>query len=196
MDYTELKELLVRNRSIRRFREDERIREETLNKIVSLACLCASGRNLQPLKYHIVSGREECDKMFPTLQWAGYLVDWPGPKEGERPAAYLLQGLDTRITKNCLCDEGLQLQAITLGAASLGLGGCIIKSFNAPLIKEMFRLPEWFSLSYVVALGYPAETVVLESVSADTDLNENIKYYRTPDGVHHVPKRQLKDILI
>lgn len=189
-----LKELLKRDRTYRRFDENYVINRETLLDLVNLCRFCSSGRNLQPLKYFIVNDKEIRDQIFPILKWAGYLTDWEGPIQGERPTAYLVQCLDTSLTKNCLCDDGLQLQAITLGAVAKGLGCCIIKSFNAIKLKEICNLKENLEPIYVLALGLPIEKVVIE----DLNLEEtgDIKYFRTSDEVHHVPKRILNELII
>ena len=192
MDFTQYKALLAADRSVRRFCQAKTIDHSILRELVGLATLCASGRNLQPLKYRLVSTPEECEAVFPLLAWAGYLTDWPGPEEGERPAAYLVQCLDTDMTTNCLCDDGIQLQAITLGARSLGIGACIIKAFNAAKISETLDLPANLKPLYVLALGFPAETIKLEPLSQEGDY----KYYRSADGFHHVPKRSVDDIII
>lgn len=195
MDKFEIvKGLLERDRSVRRFEENRRISRETLERLIDLTRYCASGRNLQPLKYRIVTDKEECERVFPLLAWAGYFENWSGPEEGERPVAYIVQCLDSRLTKNCLCDDGLQLQAITLGATSLNIGGCIIKSFQIMPLKEVLNLPEWTQPLYVLALGYSKEKVQIEILEVETP--ESIKYYRTPDGMHHVPKRPLESLLI
>lgn len=183
------KELLISDRSYRRFDESKKITEEELLKLVELTRYCASGRNLQPLRYRIVSSEEECDKVFRLLAWAGYLTDWDGPEAGERPVAYLVQCLDGRLAKDCLCDDGLQLQAITLGARTLGMGGCILKAFDPNKMKEALGLEEYYLPRYVLALGYPVEEVVIEDMGEDIDAD--YKYWRTADGIHHVPKRPL-----
>lgn len=193
-DFKVIESLLRQDRSVRRFDAEREIGEDLLRELVGLTRYCASGRNLQPLKYRIVCDRAENERIFPLLAWAGYLADWDGPEKNERPAAYLVQCLDTRLTKNCLCDDGLQLQSITLGATAKGLGGCIIKSFNKGGICEALSLPEWADPIYVLALGYPKETV--EIVDTDGNLDADIKYYRTPDAVHHVPKRPLNELII
>lgn len=187
------RELLKSDRSIRRFREEERIDTTQLESLVELTRYCASGRNLQPLRYRIVTAREECERVFPLLGWAGYLKDWPGPVEGERPAAYLVQCIDRELTSDCMCDDGLQLQAITLGAAAMGLGCCIIKSFNGDRLREALAIEERYEPLYVLAIGRPLEMVVIEDMAPGS---EEIKYYRTPDAIHHVPKRQLPELLI
>ena len=165
-----------------------------LKEIVGLTRFCASGRNLQPLKYTIVNQKSQCDQIFTILKWAGYLTDWDGPKEGERPTAYIVQFLDTNITKNPLCDEGLQLQAITLGAVAMGYGACIIKSFNVAKLQEILGTDGYLQPTYVVALGKPVEKVVIENLTISSE--EGIKYYRDTDGTHHVPKRTLDEILV
>lgn len=193
-DFEILSALLKADRSIRRFDSSKEISRSTLEKLVELTRYCASGRNIQPLKYRMVYTPDECEALYPTLKWAGYLTDWDGPEKGERPVAYLVQCLDKSITQNLLCDDGIQLQALTLGARALGIGGCIIKSFNIPKISEVLNLDSHLVPHYVLALGFPVEKVVIEDMpeSADADY----KYYRTADGVHHVPKRPLPSLII
>lgn len=186
-----LKELLSKNRSYRRFRQDVRIPMEDLEELVGYTRLCASGRNAQPLRYAIVNNEVMCEHVFPQLAWAGYLTDWPGPEDGERPSAYLIQLLDTRIVENCLCDDGIQAQTILLGAVEKGYGGCIIKAFKNENLRELLQLPEYMKIMYVLALGKPNEIVVIEDMK-DADY----KYWRDNQDVHHVPKRKERDLIV
>ena len=181
----------MRNRSYRRFDESYRISEDDLREIVELCRYTASGRNLQPMKYRIVTSREECDEIFPLLKWAGYLSDWDGPEAGERPAAYLIQCLDTELTRQPLCDDGIQLEAVTLGAVSKGLGCCIIKSFNKQEVEKRLGLSASMEAIYVIALGKPVEKVRIEDMEGG-----EIKYWRDSSHIHHVPKRSLEEILV
>ena len=189
-----LRGLLTKDRSVRRFRQHERISDATLTRLVDLTRLCASGRNLQPLRYRLVSSPEECQHVFPMLAWAGYLTDWDGPAEGERPAAYIIQCLDTSLTPNCLCDDGLHLQTLTLGACAMGIGACIIKSFKADSLHAMLGLDSSLKILYVLALGYPAEDFRIEDTDGTHDAD--IRYYRTKDGIHHVPKRPTEELIV
>ena len=184
------KDLLQKARSFRRFDQTVRIPEEELQELVGLVRWCPSGRNAQPLKYAIVNTEVGCARIFPQLAWAGYLTDWAGPEEGERPAAYLIQLLDTRIVENCLCDDGIQAQTLMLGAVEKGYGGCIIKAFKQEALRDILRLPEYMKIMYVLALGKPKEEVVLEDMQG-----EDYKYWRDPEGVHHVPKRKVETLI-
>ncbi len=192
MNFDDFKALLEADRSIRRFQFDKKISEEQLLRLVDLTRYCASGRNLQPLRYRVVFGDEECAEVYKLLAWAGYYQDWDGPVPDERPTAYMVQCLDTTLTNNPLCDEGLQLQAITLGARAMGIGCCIIRSFNREKLSEVIALPESMSPGYVIAMGYPAERAEVVPMPRSGD----IRYYRDGDDTQCVPKRSLDDILI
>lgn len=194
IDFASLRQLMESNRTVRRFVESKKVGRGELESIVELTRYCPSGRNAQPLKYILITSEEDCDKVYPLLKWAGYFTDWDGPEPGERPAAYIIQCLDMEYGNNCLCDDGLQLEAITLGMHTLGLAGCIIKAFNAPKLSEVLSIDARYQPRYVVALGYPAEEVRLESMDGSKDAD--FKYYRTPDGIHHVPKRPLRELLL
>ena len=85
--FTILRDMLKADRTVRRFRQDQRIEPDTLLRLVELTRYCASGRNLQPLRYRVVTAVEECCALFPSLAWAGYYSEWDGPLEGERPSA-------------------------------------------------------------------------------------------------------------
>ena len=194
IDFESLRRLVVADRTVRRFQEYRRVPAETLESLIELTRYCHSGRNAQPLRYMAVSDPVMCDNVYPALKWAGYYQDWNGPEVGERPVAYLVQCLDTKYGQECLCDDGLQLEVISLGMRTLGLGGCIIKAFNARHIADALGLEERFKPRYVMAIGYPAEEVSLEDMDGNEDAD--FKYYRTQDGVHHVPKRPLSELII
>ncbi len=80
-----LKDLVRKSRTVRRFYQDGPIDMDTLRGLVDLARLAPSGSNLQPLKYYLSNQPEKNAIIFQNLAWAGYLKDWPGPQEGERP---------------------------------------------------------------------------------------------------------------
>jgi nitroreductase len=187
-----IRKLIISNRTYRRFYQNEPIESKTLRQLVDLARLSGSAANLQPLKYILTCEAERNASVFPHLSWAGYLRDWPGPPEGERPSAYIIILLDTAISKSAGCDHGIAAQSILLGAAEMGLGGCMIGSIRREGLRTELNLEDQFEILLVIALGKPKETVRLENVGADGD----IRYWRDEDGVHHVPKRSLDDIIL
>jgi nitroreductase len=187
-----IKDVILRNRSYRRFYQEVAVERETLRELVDLARLSASAMNKQLLKY-ILSGEPEKNALvFPHLAWAGYLEDWPGPSEGERPSAYIIILGDTEISRNYFVDHGIAAQSILLGAVERGLGGCMLASVDRDGLREALKIPSRYEILLVLALGKPKEKVVIDGVGPDGD----IKYWRDKDMVHHVPKRSLGEIII
>ena len=187
-----LGELVERNRSYRRFYQESVVGMDTLRELVNLARLSASGANRQPLKYMLSAEPERNALIFAHLGWAAYLEDWEGPEEGERPAAYVVVLGDLDISQAFGVDHGIAAQSILLGATERGLGGCIIASIQREALREALGIEACYKILLVLALGKPKERVVIDAVGPDGD----IKYWRDAEGVHHVPKRSLEEIIV
>ena len=187
-----IKELILKNRSYRRFHQDVSIDLETLKELVDLARCSASGANRQPLKYILSCDAEKNGKIFPNLFWAGALKDWPGPAEGERPSAYIIILLDKEMSQSPGVDHGIAAQSMLLGAVDKGFGGCMMGAINRDGLREVLQIPERYEILLTIALGKPNEKVVLETVGEDGNTN----YWRDDESVHHVPKRSLDEIII
>lgn len=187
-----IKDLIIKNRSYRRFCENENIDNSLLIELVDLARLSASGGNKQPLKYIISTDKNMNQKIFSCLAWATYLSDWNGPEAGERPNSYIIILGDKGVSSTFGCDHGIAAQSILLGAVEKGYGGCIIGSIQKDNLKSVLDLPDIYEILLVIALGKPKESVVIEEI----DSNGDIRYYRDENQIHHVPKRKLEDIII
>jgi len=187
-----IRDLVLRNRSCRRFDEEFIIERATLENLVDLARLSPSVANLQPLRYILSCTPEKNARIFPHLAWAGYLKDWPGPTEDERPAAYIVILSDTEIGDAFGCDHGIAAQSILLGAVEQDLAGCMIGSIDRNALGAALHIAPRHKILLVVALGKPYETVVIEEAGPQGD----IKYWRDENGVHHVPKRPLQELII
>lgn len=185
-----IENLVKKNRSYRRFYEEKEITKESILELLELARFTPSAANKQSTRYMISCTPEQNEKVFSNLFWAGYLKEWAGPEKGERPSAYIL--VLAPVNENLAHDEGIKSQTILLGAAEKGLGGCIFGSIDRPQLMEDMHVPTEYKISLVIALGYPKEEVVIE----DIDAKEDIKYYRDENAVHHVPKIQLKDLVL
>ncbi|MDQ5986416.1 MAG: hypothetical protein CSYNP_02140 [Syntrophus sp. SKADARSKE-3] len=187
-----IRELVIKNRSYRRFDESHVVTKEILRELVDLARQTASAANKQPLKYFLSCDPQTNAIIFETLAWAGYLPDWPGPSEGERPSAYILMLGDKDISASYDYDNGISAQTILLGAVDKGMGGCMIASVQRAKLREKLNISDRYEILLAIALGKPIETVIIEAVKPDGD----IKYWHDSQGHHHVPKRSLDDIII
>ena len=187
-----LSNLVFRNRSYRRFDESYPVARKTLVELVELTRFTASAANLQPLKYILSADEETNGLVFPCLAWAAYLKEWEGPAPGERPSAYIVILIDEAVAKEAGCDTGIAAQTIMLGAAEKGLGGCMIASIQEEKLRSALAIPEPLQIRLVLALGKPAETVVVEDIEAGGD----IRYWRDEKGVQHVPKRKREELIV
>lgn len=190
--WSSMNRLTFINRSIRRFKEKSRIKEKTLLKLINLARQSASGANLQPLKYILSASADKNQLIFPTLSWAGYLKDWQGPEEGQRPSAYIIILGDTDLGNSFQYDAGIASQSITLGAAEKGLGACLIGSIKRETLRKELEIPEKYQILLVIALGKPAETVIIEPLIDEMD----VQYWRDEKDRHYVPKRELDELIL
>jgi nitroreductase len=187
-----IKELILKNRSYRRFYEEIRISKPDLFDWVDNARLSPSARNAQPLKYIISNEPSMNSLIFPHLAWAAYLKDWAGPEVGERPSAYLIMLNDKDIASNYFCDHGIAAQSILLSATEKGFGGCIIASIKREALAISLKIPDRYEIIQILALGKPKETVKVEKIGPDGDF----KYWHDEAQVHHVPKRSMDDLII
>lgn len=190
-----LKDLILKNRSYRGFNENRAITRQELTDMVDCARLTASFVNAQPLKYYIAWKKEEVSKIQALTKWARGLPELQLPHPGMCPTGFIVILQDTaigdslaRFQKDC----GIVAQTILLRATEMGLGGCMIGNFGAGSVKEALNLPEHLAPLLIVAIGEPAETVVIREIES----GESTGYYRNEQDVHYVPKRKLDDILI
>jgi len=187
-----LKDLILKTRCYRRFYQEVSIPIETLTGLVDLARLTSSAKNMQPLRYIVSANRQMNEKIFETLAWAGYLTDWKGPQEGERPSGYIIILRDNTITENNYCDHGLATQSIMLGATEKGLGGCVIAAIDKPELSALLNLSENMEILLALVFGKPKETVILDVI----EKNGNHQYWRDKNDNQRVPKRKLENIIL
>ncbi len=189
-----LKDLIMKNRSYRRFYQEKKITDEVMVELVEAGHMTPSGANKQPVRFVIVNSVKNCEKVYDTLRWAGYYKDWDGPIEGEGPSAYVIMMTPENV--NCQWDEGIIGQSILLAAVEKNMGGCFIANIDKKhlysVVSDMAEIPDNYTVSLVIALGYPKEEVVIENIDKDGD----IVYYRDEKQVHHVPKIKTEDVII
>lgn len=161
-----LKDLVLKNRSYRRFYHDKKLSVETLTELIDCARVTPSTVNSQALKFKPVADDKTNAQVFECLNWAGLLKDWPGPEEGERPSGYIVVLCDLALGRNKYYDEGIAAQTIMLAAVEQGLGGCILGSINKEKLASYLGIDtEKYSIDLVLALGTPKEEVRLTEVA-------------------------------
>ena len=123
-----MRDLILKNRSFRRWHQDEAIEYDTLKEFVDLARLCSSACNQQALKY-VISNEPEKNALIYS-----FLAIDNNPVEGEQAAAYIIILEDKGIKMIMPCDFGITAQTIMLAAVEQGLGGVMIGAIVSEVI--------------------------------------------------------------
>lgn len=185
----DLIELIKSRRSIRQF-QPKAIEKNILLDCIDAARAAPSAANLQPLRYILVTEREQVEYIFPLLRWAGYIQPHGNPKPGQRPTAYLIVLIDEEIGETWKYhDVGAAVENFMLAAWSYGIGSCWLASVDRETLRSFYQIPAKYTIDTVVALGYPAETPQLEAS------DETVRYWQDSDGRLHVPKRTVEAIV-
>lgn len=187
-----IKDLVLLNRSYRKFHNEKKVSTNQLIYLVDLARTTPSSKNRQPLKYILVTNPIDVDFVFSHLKWAWFLKDWNGPNKSEQPPAYIIMLLDKTLNEQAYIDAGIAAQTILLGAVEEKLGGCIIRTVNRYEIASYYNLPSNLEIVQVIAIGYPNQKVEITT----PDDTASINYFEDKRGIHYVPKRKLEDIII
>lgn len=192
--FFDMKELTAATRSYRAFDPTVRVTKEELYELIDTARITGAAKNSQVLKYRPVLDPSEVEDMIGQVRWAGKL-DVKLPPDDGHPAAFIVICHDNAVEEEkplFMIDVGIAAQTILLSATEIGLGGCMFYSFQSEKLSEFLRLPEGVVPKLVIALGKPAETVILTAAKKDGD----VSYFRDAAGVHYVPKRALEDVII
>ena len=87
---------------------------------------------------------------------------------------------------------GVIIFMVVLGATEIGLGGCMIAAVDREKLHQVQGIPNDYEIALVLALGVPAEEVVIDDLSP----GDNIEYWRDERDRHHVPKRILDTLIL
>lgn len=181
--------MVISRRSIRQFKP-EPVSRDILEKIVNTARLAPSAANLQPLEFVVVDEEEIRKQLFTCLKWTSYIAPEGNPKPGHEPAAYIVILVNSQVRdKGYERDVGAAVENMILTAWEEGIGSCWIASAERNKIQEMLKIPKYYQIDSVLAVGYPDEEPMVE------DMKDSIKYWKDKNGRLHVPKRKLGDVL-
>lgn len=189
-------EAVSQRRSIRKFK-DMPVAYEVLEKCVDAARLAPTARNCQLLEFIIVDDEEMVSRVLDAVgSYAGQARPEKGWQPGGRPKAYIVTLIDTqrvakyKVNKNNINhDVGLAVENMILVAQAQGIGTFTIGSFDQNKLGQALNIPETYEISLGVGLGFPDESPVLEVAT------ESIERWVDDEGVRHIPKRRLKDIV-
>jgi nitroreductase len=192
----EVFDAVVNRRSVRIFKEKP-VGYDVLEKCVEAARLAPTAMNSQLCEYFIADEKNIVAEILDSVAlWGGV----PKPAEGwspeKKPVAYIVVLINRELEKergcgrdNAFLDIGLALENMALVALELGVGTCIMTGIDKKRVGQIIQAPAKYEVAAMLALGYPDEKIVLESTDG------SVKRWVDEQGVRHIPKRKLEDIL-
>ena len=144
---------IKKRRSIR-FYTDEAIDEDRLKKLVEAAIWAPSAGNIHAWNIVIVQRKEDIEQLEAVSPGVLGNLTTLMILCTDKEKAY---GRGGEVGRDVLSrmDIAIAAQNICLEATELGLGSCIIRSFNQNAVAELLDLPENIMPELLVSLGYP-----------------------------------------
>ncbi len=189
-------EAVVKRRAIRRFK-DKPVPYDVLEECVNAGRLAPSARNRQLCEYIIVDDAPLMSRVVGTIGLRGVPAKTKGgPLPGTAPKACIItlincileaeSGLARIVTTY---DVGMSAENMMLVALERGIGACPALRFEEGELRQVLNIPASYDIALLVVLGYPDESPVAEDSTGPVD------FWEDSQGVRHVPKRKLADIL-
>lgn len=151
-------EAIVNRRSVRSFRADRSVSNETVAEILDLARFAPSSGNLQNWKVIIVSDAGKKEELATAALKQKWITTAP---------VLLVVCNNLADVKRLYKDRGEFLysiqnvatfaQNILLAAHNFGLSTCWVGAFDPDAVKMVLRIPDGVEPEAIVALGYAAE---------------------------------------
>ena len=162
----EFNDVIRKRYSVREYRPDP-VDEETLNKVLSAACLAPTAANRQPFQLIVVHtrGKEELlQKIYPR--------EWVTQAPLVICACALPDQAWMREDGKCYADVdvAIVMDHLILAATELGLGTCWIASINVQAAREILGLPDDVEPVVMTPLGYPVHTIPVKERKPLEDL--------------------------
>lgn len=131
------------------------IPSQELQQVLEAACLAPSAVNSQSCLLHLARTPEQLKRLEDVRNWYGaqavVVACLPHTASFTRMQDHLNYGL---------VDLGIMLDHMALSAASLGLGSCIMASFDPNAVRVALQIPMEICPVIALALGYPDENGV------------------------------------
>ncbi len=166
----EVKEAILRRRSVRSFKEKD-VPRELLEDIMESVRMAPSASNRQDWKFVLIDDFATREKLARAANNQNFVKEAP----------VVVAGINTeRKMMSCgvkagTVDLAIAMDHLTLRAAEEGLGTCWIGAFDQEKTKEILSVPEDSKVITLMPLGYPTYDLTKENKRRKS-LEDIIKY--------------------
>lgn len=184
----EVSQAILHRRSIRTFLPDP-VPAKVLFHLVELSRLYASGANLQPVRYAVVTSAALRQSIFSQLKWAAYLPEF-SPAPEQQPPAYILLLRDCNVSRECRFELGAAATNLMLAAQEQGLSTCCLGSFSPAQLTKLLGLAPQYVPELILAVGYGA------GQSHAVPMDQSVQYRLDRHGELLVPKLATDRVIV
>jgi nitroreductase len=139
-------EAIRSKRAIRHYLEKP-IPEEDVHTILNAGRLSQSAKNLQPWHFVALQKRERLQQLAEAGQFSAHL--------GQAALGVVILTPDPAERFQILFDAGQTAAYMQLAAWELGIGSCLVTSYNREGVSQLLGLPDDAHVRVAIAFGYP-----------------------------------------
>ncbi len=152
----EFDNLVLKRRSTREF-TDKPVTREQIDYILSAAIKAPSARNMQSWHFYAVTDPGV------KAKFKSFCADWVS----KAPVVFvictdggeMLSLAGKKGEKFIIQDTALAMENMLLAAANIGLGGCIIGSYDDDICRRELNIPQKYAPVALMSVGEPAKDV-------------------------------------
>jgi len=145
----DVSEAIRDKRAVRKY-QDKAIPEADVRAILNAGRLSQSAKNLQPWHFVAVRDRQRLQQLAEKGGFSLHL--------GEAALGVVILTPPPEERFQILFDAGQAAAYMQLAAWELGVGSCMVTSFNREGAREVLGFPPEIHVRVAIAFGYPAET--------------------------------------
>ncbi len=148
-------DILFSRRSIRKYKNRERVPEDVVQYILSAAMSAPSARNTQAWQFIVTQNHDILNTLSERHPYAGMLKEASlailvcGDKRAEENEIYLVQNCSAATQNILLAAHGQGLGAVWLGVNP--------REERMNMCREVFNLPDYVIPVALISIGYPGE---------------------------------------
>ena len=145
-------EAIKKRRSVRDYRPDEPVSEESLKKILEAARLAPSAHNSQEYKFIVVEDRQKRKDLAKAASDQRFIAQAPViiVAVSLNPEHIMAGGVPAYAV-----DVAIAVDHMTLAAVEEGLGTCWVGAFDQGEVKRILGIPEQYKVVVLLPLGVP-----------------------------------------
>ena len=126
---------------------DRPIPEDGIRTILNAGRLSQSAKNLQPWHFVAIQNRERLQQLAEIGKFSPHL--------GQAALGVVILTPDPAERFQILFDAGQTAAYMQLAAWELGIGSCLVTSYNRAGISQLLGLPDDVQARVAIAFGYP-----------------------------------------